>query len=128
MFTQKKDQEKRKGSERNPEEIPKKKKKYEKTQEKEKTEAQKKKETKECPACHKSVNSLFEIKMIDDGKFSCKCGEEWTFPDDMIYCSKKCYGTNCYWMLEGNTLIVEDECHGCGNPIVFDVQIKKENI
>ena len=69
--------------------------------------------------------AAFQI-MFRDEPCHCNCGKEWIMPDDMFYCSKKCYKDNSIWELynRDTEMSVEDECNGCGQPMFFDVGVR----
>jgi hypothetical protein len=76
-----------------------------------------------CKECKKSVTTKFEIIPLEND-FECECGEPYEVPT-LTYCTKKCMKENCYWIMYGNdTLIIEDECNGCGGKIVFEVNVQ----
>ncbi len=57
------------------------------------------------------------------------CGQPWQC-EDAIYCSKKCAEKHSYWlfMWSDKSVMVEDECNGCGSPIMFDADIAVQPI
>ncbi|KAG2389536.1 hypothetical protein C9374_014096 [Naegleria lovaniensis] len=73
-----------------------------------------------CKGCGKKANFLI---VLDDDELECACGEPWEVPLDWYYCSKRCYSKNSYWMLQGSSLLVQDECNGCGCPQFFAVGV-----
>jgi len=76
-----------------------------------------------CEFCES--HATLRVEVADTG-VKCGCGEKWT-PDDVLICSTKCFNQNAYWELHkhkgGWTLGVEDECNGCGLPLVGDVKV-----
>ena len=85
----------------------------------------------QCEGCAKAAK--FELMLRKDLK--CSCGEEWS-PDSFGMCDLKC--RELYWTVgeprqkrDGTRVVsvgVQDECGGCGSPLIFDVDFIVETV
>ena len=66
---------------------------------------------------------------VKEKGFECSsCGHNADV-NDLLYCSRACFESKCYWTLYADkVLMVEDECNGCGSAIIGDVKVKLRGI
>jgi hypothetical protein len=84
-----------------------------------------------CQGCSKQLGGeYFKVTVLEDD-MACECGKPWSC-EDIIYCTKRCLNTNCYWELSGSKskgeLHAYDECNGCGHNLSFQVDVKAEQV
>ena len=85
-----------------------------------------------CEGCAKPAKFVLTVRKQH---LKCSCGYEWS-PDSFGMCDLKC--KDLYWTVgeprrarDGTRIVsvgVEDECGGCGNPLVFDVDFIVETV
>lgn len=77
--------------------------------------------------CGKVTTTPFVLRPIDE-KIELTCGHTFEMPE-IAYCTKKCMKRNMYYSFyqdkNGLSIGVEDECNGCGQKVIFDIEVTR---
>jgi hypothetical protein len=82
-----------------------------------------------CVQCSKSLaagDPCHIVKITEKpGSMSCgRCHTTYDWGKDIVCCSKQCFRDYSYWDCCGDEIGGEDECNGCGLPIIVGMRCK----